>query len=413
MNSLHTIPRFAVPYGIGDCCTAVGAQLEWSPKSADAFRLLLGHRPMFWTSSGRQALWLMLRAMRLPAGAGVAVPLYCDGSMHTAIVAAGLEPVWVDVDQRTLTMDPDSLARVRHQVSAILAVHLFGHLADMDRILKVADGIPVIEDTAHAPLSFYDDRLAGTMGVGCLYSFASTKYWPAGGGGLVILNDGDLALRVARDAARLRPVGLFAELRNIMGQAAKSALFHRRVYGMFGHPLRRSAEPHALLEPCLNTKAILKGQAAVAVRHAEVFPERVELQRRNSLRLLWRLGTVEHTVLPREPQQCRYNYHMFPVLVANREERDAVAAAMLRRGVDTSRIYCDIVEQAEDLGYRGGCPVSESVADRILTLPNYASLAARDMDRVAAAFLESLAEVRRAREASAAQVQTRKKAAYA
>ena len=186
----------------------------------------------------------------------------------------------------------------------------------------------MIEDAAHAPLSYLNGRMAGRFGVASFYSFASTKYWPAGGGGLAVVHDASLARKLADTIRSLSPPSRFQELRNLALQAAKATVFHRRLYGIFGRPMRRWAEKWALLEPCLDLKAIQRSCAAVACRQALRFPRRVELQRANSLRLLSRLGAVEDVVLPRERPGAQYNYHLFPVLLRDREERAAVMAAM-------------------------------------------------------------------------------------
>ena len=114
-------------------------------------------------------------------------------------------------------------------------------------------------------------------------------------------------------------------------------------------------------------------------------------------------------MLPVERPGVRYNYHLFPVLLRDEEECEAVRRRMRERGVDTSRIHFDVVEQARKLGYRGGCPVSESAAARMFTLPNYADLSGADVDRVASVFLDSLNSCRMSeRRTGGNAVQTRK-----
>ena len=167
-------------------------------------------------------------------------------------------------------------------------------------------------------------------------------------------------------------------------------VFNRRLYGFFGRPMRRWTDRLALLEPCLDLQAIQRSWAAVACRQALRFPERVELQRANSLRLLAQLGAVDDVVLPRERPGAQYNYHLFPVLLRDREERSAMMAAMWARFVDTSMIYSGVVRECRRFGYLGGCPVAESVADRLITLPNYAALTGQDIDHVAEVFLSDL-----------------------
>ena len=114
------------------------------------------------------------------------------------------------------------------------------------------------------------------------------------------------------------------------------------------------------------------------------------------MQLLARLANAEDVVIPRERLGTRYNYHLFPVLLRNRQERTDMMAAMWKQFVDTSRIYSEVVKEAHRFGYAGGCPVAESVADRLITLPNYAGLDHRDIDAVAHVFLSSLHACRQA-----------------
>jgi dTDP-4-amino-4,6-dideoxygalactose transaminase len=85
------------------------------------------------------------------------------------------------------------------------------------------------------------------------------------------------------------------------------------------------------------------------------------------------------------------------VLLGSPEERKAMMASMWARFVDTSMIYSGAVQQAVQFGYDGGCPVAESVADRLVTLPNYAGLTAKEIDYVAEVFLSSLSLCRTSR----------------
>ena len=391
----NSIPRFALPYTATDLLAGVRAIFHGAPPP-ETFGLFAG-RPKFWTRSGRQALCLLLGALDLKPGSGIAMPLFTDPSLVRAVVAAGHRPVFIDIDPRYLTIDPQSLEEARGGFSAVVAVHLFGQLADMPAVMTAAGGAPVIEDGAHAPLSYLHGRIAGSFGVAAFYSFASTKYWPAGGGGLAVVNDPGLARQFSERADSLCPSSRLREFRDLVLQAAKAAVFHRRLYGICGRPLRRWVENWALLEPRLDRNTVQRSWAAVACRQALRLPHRVEMQRANSLQLLIRLGLTEDLVLPHERPGATYNYHLFPVLLRSSEERSAVMAAMWARFVDTSMIYSNVVAEARRFGYLGGCPVAESVAERLITLPNYAGLDVRDINTVAYAFLASLRAFRRVR----------------
>jgi perosamine synthetase len=396
ISRLHSIPRFGLPYTSGDFAAAMIALLHGTAPP-DTFGLL-GSSPKFWTRSGRQALRLLLTGLDLEPGSGVALPLFTDPSLAYAIAAAGHRPVFIDVDPQCLTMDPRSLDAARGKFSAVVIVHLFGQVADIPALLAAAGNVPVIEDAAHAPLSFLNGKMAGQFGLASFYSFASTKYWPAGGGGLALVHDPTLASKMARAAQALATPSRVREFRGLMLQAAKSAVFSRQLYGFVGRPLRRWAEPWGLLEPCLDMSAIPRSHAAAARRQASRFPSRVERQRANSLRLMSGLASVgDDVVLPRERPGARYNYHIFPVLLEDGRERAEVGAAMWKQFIDTSTIYSGAVEECKKFGYRGGCPVAESVIGRLLTLPNHAALSNAEIDAVAETFQSSLRACRAVR----------------
>jgi aminotransferase len=394
MLNFNVIPRFALPYGLGDLLAAVAALLRKRTSSPDPFGEVLGKGEKFWTSSGRQALWLALKGLNLKPGSGVAVPLFNDLSVSTAVVKAKCRPIFIDITEQTLTMDPDSLATAKGQFSAVIAVHLFGQVADLKRIRAAAGPVPLLEDTVHAPLSRLDGQEVGNFGLACFHSFASTKYWTAGGGGLLVVHHPEVARRVAEEVRLLKRQSLIDEGRNLLLQVVKAVVFRRPVYGILGIPIRSWAENRAFLEPVLSRKQIQRPHATVALRQAMRFRERVARQRKNSLYLLSLLQGAEGVVLPWEWPGAAYNYHLFPVLMADEGERNAVAAAMLTQGVDTSHLYSDSIGHSRRLGYQGGCPVSESVAARLLTLPNYASLSRSDIERVARAFLQALRQCR-------------------
>ncbi len=390
----NLIPRFDVSYDAGAFIDGCLVALAGGQPTTRGLESIFGERQLIWTGSGRQALYLMLRALELRPGAKVAIPLFSSSSVASTVVAAGCQPFFVDVDPRTLTMDPREVDRVRSRVSAIVPVHLFGNVADMDGIRDAAAGTPVIEDTAQATLSFWRGRLAGTFGLGSFYSFASSKCIPAGGGGLAAINDPKLALRVREMAGELVRPGRIAAFRAAAMQLAKSALYSRALYGAMGNRARAASEDRGYLLAKMDSQGIAGSSAAAVRRLAASAGERMGKQRENSLKLLAWLRNTEGAVLPEERPGARYGYSLFPVLTASEDERESAMRTMLKLGVDTSKIHYNSAECAARYGYAGGCPISESVSRRILTLPNFASLSPYNLERIALAFLAGLGDHR-------------------
>ena len=148
-------------------------------------------------ANGTDALELALRA--LECGPGSEVITVANAGMYatTAILAAGAIPVLADIDSVTLTMSPDGLAQcIGPKTAAIIITHLYGQLADLDRLMSIADGhgVPVIEDCAQAHGAERGGRKAGTAGaIGC-FSFYPTKNLGAlGDGGALTTNEDALA----------------------------------------------------------------------------------------------------------------------------------------------------------------------------------------------------------------------------
>jgi perosamine synthetase len=147
------------------------------------------------TNNGTSALHCALFAAGVGPGDEVIVPTYTWLASATPIVACGAVPVFCDIDPRTLTMDPEDVARrITPRTRAIMAVHLWGHPVDMDAVLQLAQsrGIVVIEDCSHAHGSTYKGQLVGTIGdVGC-FSLQASKAMVGGEGGVLITDEEDL-----------------------------------------------------------------------------------------------------------------------------------------------------------------------------------------------------------------------------
>lgn len=388
---VKSIPRFEISYGPAAFAAACRATLAGEVPPARDLASVLGDRQLIWTGSGSQALSLVLVALKLGRGARVAIPLFSPAAVATAVEAAGCQPLYVDVDPRTLTMDPREVARVRERVAAIVPVHLFGNVAEMDRLMDAARRVPVIEDTVQCVTGSWRGRRAGTFGVASFYSFGPAKCIAAGAGGLLAVNGTALAADMRQLAPKLRARKKTESLRSAATQLVHSMLSSHGLCRLSAY-----RDEHSDPVASVDAHAIPPSAAAAVPQLLRGFAGRMHRQRDNSLRLIDFLRPASGVVLPIEPASAIFCYTFFPVLVSSEEERDALRLAMLRRGVDTSAAYRNCAEIAAAKGYRGSCPVSEHVAQRALALPNSASLTSSDIERVASVFLDSLKSVRAA-----------------
>jgi dTDP-4-amino-4,6-dideoxygalactose transaminase len=308
--------------------------------------------------SGTDALWLALAALGVgPGDEVVTVPMTFIATAE-AISRTGARPVFVDIDEATYTMDPAALERaLTPRTKAIVPVHLFGQMADMESILAVAGrrGIPVVEDAAQAHGAESRGRRAGSLGTAGCFSFYPGKNLGAfGEAGAVVTGDEALAgrIRVLRDH----------------GQARK---YH---HAALGWNCRMDGIQAAVLE--------------VKLRGLDADNER---RRSHAARYSRALAEVPGLVLPRCAPGRVHVYHVYAVRVAVREA--------LLRCLEAGGIGCGIhypvpvhLQPAyADLGHRpGDFPVAERCAAQFVSLPMFPELTAAQLDAVIGAVGEAL-----------------------
>ncbi len=179
----------AAANGWGDRC------YEYITRFEEAFKTHLGVDYAIATSSCTGALHMGMAALGI--GPGDEVILADSNWIATAapIVHLGATPVFVDILPDTWCLDPTLVEQaITPRTKAIIAVHLYGNLCDMDRLLAIgeAHGISVIEDAAEAIGSIYHGKRAGSMGVFGAFSFHGSKTLTTGEGGMFVTNDPDL-----------------------------------------------------------------------------------------------------------------------------------------------------------------------------------------------------------------------------
>ena len=192
--------------GIVDRCERRG-ELVRGPEIAlfeEAFARRLGGGTARTASYGRMAFLHILRALDLPAGSEVVFPALTFWVVPEMARAAGLTPVFADVDPTTFNLDPAALERaITPRTRAVVPTHIYGLPCDMDEILAIArrHRLRVIEDCAHALGAHYRDRPVGTLGDASFFSFQLLKPLNTGGGGMAFTRDATLGRRLDEIAA--------------------------------------------------------------------------------------------------------------------------------------------------------------------------------------------------------------------
>src|SRR5438309_8757472 len=162
--------------------------LEFEP----AFAAFHGARHGIGVTDGTAALEVTMAGLGITAGDEVIVPDFTFVATASAVLFANALPVVVDVDPETFCINPDMVeAAITERTKAIIAVHMGGHPADLDRLKEIASsrGLALIEDSSHAHASEWRGQRIGTFGVAGTFSFQASKLMTAGEGGMIISND--------------------------------------------------------------------------------------------------------------------------------------------------------------------------------------------------------------------------------
>ena len=309
-------------------------------------------------SSGTAALELSLRALGIGPGDEVVVPPFTFIATANAVLWVGARPIFADVSPDTLTLDPEAVKEaIGPRTKAVIAVHLFGHPADLRALSEICEDahLHLIEDAAQAHGAEAWGRKVGSFGTLAAFSLYATKNMTSGEGGIIVGHDEGLRKRIKL-------------LRN-QGQEEKY------LHVSLGMNYR-----------------LTEIQAALALVQLGRLEENVEARRRNAVILNKLLKGVVET--PREEPWARHVYHQYAVLLPEGTPRERIRKRMLEKGVETAVHYPRIIPEQplyRRLGYDAACcPVSLAASRRVLSLPVHQGLGREELEKVAASLKRAL-----------------------
>lgn len=330
----------------------LGPKVEELEKKVAA---LSGCRFAVGVSSGTDALLASLMALGIGAGDEVITTPFTFFATAGCISRVGALPVFVDIDSRTFNIDPAKIeAAVTPRTKAIIPVHLFGQMCDMDPIMEVADrhGIPVIEDAAQAISATYKGRKAGSIGtVGCFSFFPSKNLGGVGDGGMCVTND-----------PKLHEMLLL-----MRSHGSKPKYYHKYVGGNFR------------LDP-LHAAVLL-----VKLPHLDKWSE----ARRHNAAIYDLRFAGSSVITPHIDANCVSIYNQYSIRVSN---RDLVRQTLSKAGIGTEVYYPVPMHLQECFAGRcrmvGSLEHSEAAAGQVLALPIYPELNEDQLQYVAQNVLE-------------------------
>jgi dTDP-4-amino-4,6-dideoxygalactose transaminase len=302
--------------------------------------------------SGTAAIQLALEALGITEGDEVIAPANTFIATVLPVLRLGAKPVLVDCDEETATLDVEQVSAASGpRTKAVLAVHLYGHPADVDPLLDVCarHGLALVEDACQAHGARHKGRRAGSLGTAAAFSFYPAKNLGAlGDGGAVTTNDKELAtqVRLLRDLGRADDkhvhldVGWNERLDTIQAAVLRVKLKH------------------------------LDGWNSLRRGHAETYEQ-----------------ALSATGL-RTPRAAPWAEHVWHLYVVRAPARDTLASALAADGIQTGMHYpipLHLQPALAQLGYGpGDFPVTEAWANELLSLPMFPELEHEEIERVAA-----------------------------
>lgn len=349
-------------------------------------------------SSGRAALFAILKGLGIGEGDEVLLQAFTCAVVPNMVIALGARPVYVDITQK-LTLNPLDLKKKLSQRSkAVIVQHTFGVPADMQNILTLAKNyrIDVIEDVAHTIGGTYKGKKLGSFGKASFFSFGRDKAFSSVFGGVAITNDPVLGRKLLLFQKRLalpspfwvaqqlfHPVAfaLILPLYNTWSLGKMLLVLFQKLH-LLSFPVTKKEEegridatflkklPHALAHLALmqlkKVETFNKGREEIAKLYREAL-------------------TTDGVVVP---VWQTIPFLRFPLLV---KRRDEVLAYFKKHGVYLGNWYAEIVDpkgvDLEKVHYtKGSCPNAEAIAQTILNLPTYPTMSYVDAKKVVRLF---------------------------
>jgi hypothetical protein len=314
----------------------------------NAFAQYIGTRYMVGVANATDGLILSLRAIGVKPGDEVITTPYTAIPTVSAIIATGAKPVFVDIEEDTFLIDLDQVQeKLTSKTKVIIPVHIFGNVVNIEKLRKLTNGIPILEDAAQAHGSTINGIRAGSMGIMGVFSFYPTKNLGAyGDGGSIATNDRELDEKLRR----------------------------LRMYGMVD-------KDHIVINS-INSRLDELQAAILSVKLKyldEMNKKRAHIAERYRKELNAKYFIHQHI-----PQGVVSNYHVY--VARFKGNRNKFIQYMDERGIQTN-IYYPVALHLQDanrfLGYKAGdLAVTETLCNEAIAITMYPELPPKTLDLI-------------------------------
>jgi dTDP-4-amino-4,6-dideoxygalactose transaminase len=296
-------------------------------------------------NSGTAALQAALYALDIKNGDEVLVPSFTFVATANAVVSTGAKPVFVDILKENYTMDPDDLEKkITKKTRAIIPVHLYGNIADIDRLAEISKkyNLPIIEDSAQSLGSKYKGKHSGTFfEMGC-YSMYPAKVMTAGEGGFIVTNN--------------------KKLRDKLLMIRNHGMVHGYDTKMFGLNFR-----------------LPEISAAIATVQMKKLPNFLKIRKQNA-ELLSKLLSDLKVTLPHQRKNENVNWYLYTIAI---EKRDNLLKKLNEKGIGAASYYPTPVHKTPFYKVNTKLPVTEWASSHVISLPIHPKVTQKNIEFIA------------------------------
>ena len=304
--------------------------------------------------NGHLALMIAIRAMNFPKGSEIITTPFSFSSTTHAIVDNGLVPVFCDINDVDYTIDVNKIeSLITDKTVAIVPVHVYGHICDVEEINKIAKkhNLKVIYDAAHVFGVKYKGKSIASYGDVSMFSFHATKVFNTIEGGALVYNNASLRDKVEK----LKNFGINGpEKVELVGINAKMNEF----------------------------------AAAMGICNLRHINREIEKRRKVYNRYVERLSNIKGITISKEQKDVTANYAYFPVIFDKKlfgKSRDEVMDELLKENIYTRKYFYPLINDYDcykDKYNSKDTPIAKKISDNVLTIPMYADLSIKDVDRI-------------------------------
>jgi perosamine synthetase len=342
-------------------------------------------------NSGRAALTAILMALKeVDERDEVIIPSYTCFSVPAAIIRAGLKIGLCDIELETLDFNYEQLeAIISEKTLAIIPCHLFGLVADVNRVIEIAKAkkVWVIEDAAQAMGARLKGKYVGTIGDVGFFSLGRGKPMTTMGGGIIVTNNDYLYDKIYSQIEGLIQNSKFRiqNLKFIIQSLIYSIFLHPRLYWIpdrlpFLHLGETIYDPNFSIGPFA---AIQAQQGLIGLKRLKEYNT---FRYQNGIHYSKKLMESNGIVTPKQLDSSSPTYLRYPIYLKNKSQRDKVYQSLKRQGLGGHFMYpssvCEITGITDHLNDKGNSEMGRQVAEKLLTLPTHTFLIKKDFEEI-------------------------------